>query len=381
MNFKKIFKKYRSLKCPEGYFDPTLLPYNQDKYFVICTERKSGKTTNVLLLAMCQNWLEGNQIVYIRQSSEMIERRNLRQLFDAILAFDYIEKITEGRYKNLVYQSHGWYYCNYDEDGKVIDRTMDPFMLCLSVDQVDTYKSPLNTNALIIIYDEFISRRYYQDEFIWFCDIISTCFRRPEQDEGFIFMLANTIDREHQYFYEMELNDAIHKLPIGASTEIITSGGTPIYLELYTRGQTPEKTRHNRLFYGFKNKKLGSITGQEWSLTPLPQPKADDTRTVLARRWYIQYEDKMINLELCRTDNDGLHIIAHFATQGPKKDSTIYSMGLMMDWRYHYKFGHDRADKLIWTLYERKKWYFTSNAVGAIVNKYYQNAKEYRRLY
>ena len=191
----------------------------------------------------------------------MIERRNLRQLFDAILAFDYIEKITEGRYKNLVYQSHGWYYCNYDEDGKVIDRTVDPFMLCLSVDQVDTYKSTLNTNALILIYDEFISRRYYQDEFIWFCDIISTCFRRPEQDEGFIFMLANTIDREHQYFYEMELNDAIHKLPIGASTEIITSGGTPIYLELYTRGQTPEKTRHNRLFYGFKNKKLGSITG------------------------------------------------------------------------------------------------------------------------
>ena len=116
MNFKKIFKKYRSLKCPEGYFDPTLLPYNQDKYFVICTERKSGKTTNVLLMAMCQNWLEGNQIVYIRQSSEMIERRNLRQLFDAILAFDYIEKITEGRYKNLVYQSHGWYYCNYGED-------------------------------------------------------------------------------------------------------------------------------------------------------------------------------------------------------------------------------------------------------------------------
>ena len=311
----------------------------------------------------------------------MVERRNLRQLFDTILAFDYIEKITEGRYKNLVYQSHGWYYCNYDEEGKIIDRTVDPFMLCLSVDQVDTYKSTLNTNALIIICDEFVSRRYYQDEFIWFCDIISTCFRRLEQDEGFIFMLANTIDREHQYFYEMELNDAIHKLPIGASTEIITSGGTPIYLELYTRGQTPEKTRHNRLFYGFKNKKLGSITGKDWSLTPLPHPKADDTRTVLARCWYIQYEDKMINLELCRTDNDGLHIIAHFATQGPKKDSTIYTMGLRNDWRYHYKFGHTRADKLIWTLYERKQWFFTSNAVGAIVNKYYQNAKEYRRLY
>ena len=380
MNYNAVIKKYRSLKCPSGYFNPVHLPYNQDKYFIICTERSTGKTTNILLFAMCAHWLYGNQIAYLRQYSDMIERRNLKQLFATIKDFGYIEKITENRYHDLVYQSHGWYYCNYDEEGKVIERSTDPFMLCLSIDQNELYKSTLNMpSCVFIIYDEFISRRYRQDEFIDFCDVCKTIIRGRE--DPLIFMLANTIDRNSQYFYEMELNDIVNSMPLGSSTETITHEGTPIYVDFYQPGATPEKTTHNKLFFGFKNKKLGAITGKDWSITPMPHPKADDTRKILARCWYILYEDRWINLELCNNENDGVHIIAHFATQGPKRDSVIYSMGLMMDWRYHYKFGHTKADKLIWTLYERKKWYYTSNAVGAIVEKYYQKAKDYRRLY
>ena len=378
MNVKKIIKKYKSLKCPDGYFNPCRLPYNNDKYFVICTERSTGKTTNVLLFAMCQHWIEGNQIVYIRQFSDMIERRNLRQLFNTIKEFGYIENITEGHYTDLIYQSHGWYYCNYDENGEILDRSTDPFMICLSVDQNELYKSTLNTNAFILIFDEFIARRYRQDEFIDFCDLTKTVLRGRD---GVIFMLANTIDRNNQYFYEMELNDVVNSMPIGSSSEIITQGGTPIYIELYSPGKTPERTQHNKLFYGFKNRKLGSITGSDWSITPMPHPVADDTRVILSRCWYIKHEDRLINLELCKNDADGIHIIAHFATKPPKKDSIIYSNGLMLDWRYRYKFGHSKADRLIWTLYERKKFYYVSNAVGAVVDKYYQTAKEYRRLY
>lgn len=380
MNFKKVIKKYNSLKCPENYFNPTRLPFYNDKYFVICSERSAGKTTNVLLFAMAAHWVEPNhpQIVYIRQTSDMIERRNLRQLFNTIKEFNYIQKITENRYSDLLYQAHGWYYVNYDEDGNIIDRSTDPFMICLSVDQNELYKSTLNTNAFIIIFDEFISRRYLQDEFVMFCDVCKTALRARD---GMIFMLANTIDRNSQYFYEMELNDVINSLPIGASSEIMTQGGTPIYVELYRPGRTPERTQHNKLFFGFKNKKLGAITGKDWSLTPMPHPSSDPTREIITRRFYILYEDRWINLELCRNENDGIHVIAHFATRKPKDDSIIYSMGLMLDWRYRYKFGHTLADKRIWALYERKKFFYTSNAVGAVVEKYYQTAKDYRRIY
>ena len=141
MNFNKIIKKYRSLQCPEGYFDPCGLPYNNDKYFIICTERSVGKTTNILLFGMCANWLEGIQIQYLRQFAPMIERRNLRQLFATIKEHGYIPKVTEGHYTDIIYQSHGWYYCNYSDEGELLDRATDPFMMCLSIDQNELYKS------------------------------------------------------------------------------------------------------------------------------------------------------------------------------------------------------------------------------------------------
>ena len=113
----------------------------------------------------------------------------------------------------------------------------------------------------------------------------------------------------------------------------------------------------------------------------MPHPRRCEDREIICRRFYILYEDRWLNLDLCRNEEDGVHVVAHFATKEPKKDSIIFSLGLMLDWRYHYKFGHTNADKLIWTLYERKKFFYASNAVGAIVDKYYTAAKEYRRLY
>lgn len=380
MNFNKIIKKYRSLQCPDGYFDPCGLPYNNDKYFIICTERSVGKTTNILLFGMCANWLEGIQIQYLRQFAPMIERRNLRQLFATIKEHGYIPKVTEGHYTDIIYQSHGWYYCNYSDEGELLDRATDPFMMCLSIDQNELYKSTYNApKGDILIFDEFISSRYPQDEFIRFTDVCKTIIRG--RTTPIIFMLANTIDRNNQYFYEMEVNDIVNSMPLGSSAETITHGGTPIYVDFFQPGASPKKTQHNRLFFGFKNRKLGAITGNDWSITPMPHPAADDTRRILSRRFYILYEDRLINLELCRDDTNGTHIIAHMATKGPYKDSVIYSMGLVLDWRYRYKFGHTKADKVIWTLYERKKFFYTSNAVGALVEKYYQTAKEYRRLY
>lgn len=382
MNFKKMTKKYRSLNCPSGYFDPTELPYDRDKYFVICTERSTGKTTNILLYGLCMNWISGGkeQIIYIRLYEPMIERRNLRTLFSVIQDFGYIPKITEGKYKDIVYQSHAWYYCNYDNEGNLLDRATDPFMICLSCDQSELYKSTLNTpKGNFIIMDEFVGQRMRQDSFINFVDVCKTVIR--DREDPIIFLLGNTIDRNHQWFYEMELNDIVNSLPLGAHTETLTHDGTAIYVDFFSPGQTPQKTKHNRLFFGFKNKKLGAITGKDWSLTVMPHPPIDDTREVITRRFYLLYEDRLLNLELCRSESDGTHVIAHMATKGPYNDSIIFTLGLRLDWRYRYKFGHTKADKLIWTLYERKQFYFASNAVGAIVEKYYQAAKDYRRLY
>lgn len=382
MNIHKIIKEYNKLKCPKGLFDPSTLPFWNDKYFVICSERSSGKTTNVILMGMIAHKLEGIQIQYIRSRSEMIERRNIRQLFDVIKQYDYIQKITDGKYSSVVYKSFGWYYCNYDADGKPTDVPEDPFMMCLALDDSDRLKSTYNApKGDWIIFDEFVSIRYNpQDEFLFFMDVLKTITRNRETP--FIFMLANTIDRYNNYFYELELADIIASMPIGEHAETITSGGVPIYVELYSPTKTPDRVRVNHLYFGFKNKKLGSINGQGWAITPVPHITHDDTRQIICDSLYILYEDHIVRLKICTSDNDGLHVTAHFAK--PKKfhkDTIIYTLGLSIDWRYRYRFGHSKRDKMVWTLYERKKFFFQNNSVGAIVNKYYEEATKKRRIF
>ena len=379
LNYNKIFREYQKLKCPSEVFDPLKLPYNRDKYFVICSERSIGKTTNILLFGMVAHEVQGTQIQYIRQTEVMLEPKNMRQLFDTVLAFDYVSKITKNKWNSVLYYARGWYYCNRDEAGKVTDQDTKPFMFCLAINRNIIYKSTYNApDGDIIIFDEFISKFIPQDEFVDFCDLVKTIIR--ERQQPIIFMLGNTIDRYHEYFSEMELLQISTTMPLGQHTETITPDGTPIYIEFATREKTEEKRTLNRLFFGFRNKKLGAITGSDWAITPMQHIDKTDEPELITRNLYISHEDYYINLELVQSEKYGLHVLAHFAKQ-PYADSHIYSLDYMLDYRYRFRFGSDKLDRLIWTLYERKKFYYSNNSVGALVEKYVSRCKNDDSLY
>lgn len=381
MHIDKIIKEYKKLKCPPEVFDPCKLPLKRDKYFVLCSERSVGKTTNVLLFGLLAHEIDGIQLQYLRMHSEMVTPKTSRQLFDTILSFDYISKITGGRWHNVRYWSAGWYYCNYDDNGKVAEQDQKPFMMCLGLDKNEYYKSSYNApNGDIIIFDEFVSRYYPPDSFILFCDIVKTIVR--ERQTPIIFMLGNTLDRYNQFFAEMELLGVTTSMPLGEHTEVVTSQGTPIYVEFVTREKTPEKIKLNKLFFGFKNKKLGSITGEDWVIIPMQHIDPDDAedRLVIAKHLYVTYEGQLIQLELVRSDKYGTHVLAHFANH-PYADSRIYTMETMDDQRYRFRWGYDKLDRLIWTLYERKKFYYANNSVGVLIDKYCEAVKKQRSLY
>ena len=381
MHIDKIIKEYKKLGCPPEVFDPCKLPLKRDKYFVLCSERSVGKTTNVLLMGMVAHQVDSIQIQYIRMHSEMITPKNARELFSTILAFDYVSKITGGRWHNVRYWSAGWYYCNYDENGKVQEQDQKPFMYCLGLEKNEFYKSSYNSPfGDWIVMDEFISRYYPPDSFILFCDIIKTIVR--ERQTPIIFMLGNTLDRYNQFFAEMELLGVTTSMPLGEHTEVITSKGTPIYVEFVTREKTKEKLTLNKLFFGFKNKKLGSITGEDWVIIPMQHidPEDAENRLVIAKHLYVTYEGQLIQLELVRSDKYGTHVLAHFANH-PYADSRIYTMENMDDHRYRFRWGYDKLDKLIWGLYERKKFYYANNSVGVLIDKYCDTVKKQRSLY
>lgn len=379
LNIDKINKIFKKLKTPPDIMDPTTFPLKRNKYFVLVSERSVGKTTQILLWGMCAHEVNGTQIQYIRQSDQMLTPKMSRQLFDTILKYDYVSKVTGGRWNSVEYYAARWTYTKTDDSGKVIEKDIKPFMSCLAINLNEQYKSVYNApDGNVIIFDEFVSRFTRQDEFIDYCDLLKTIIR--ERKEPLVFMLGNTLDRYNTYFSEMELLPITTSMPIGEHTETTTSKGTPIYVEFVTREKTKEKLDLNRIFFGFRNKKLGAITGEDWVIVPMPHILHDDTRVTIYNHIYLQYEDYLIQLELCTDSTHGSHICAHMATK-TYPDSRIYTLANTLDYRYRYRFGYDKLDKLVWALYDRKKYLYANNTIGVLVTKYVDSAKAARRLY
>lgn len=366
-DFKKLRKEYKKLKCPAGVFDPCTLPLERNKYFLEVSERSVGKTTNIILMGMLANKIDGTEIQYIRQRDDMLTPKNADKLMSTILAHGYIKKITGGRWNWAVYHSRKWRYALIDEDGKVIEKAPDPFMVCLSIDNNITYKSVYNApKGDWIIFDEFISKYYSNEEFVDFCDLVMTIIRGRQKP--IIFMLGNTIDRMNQYFYELEIDEDIAALQIGDHTEVITSKGTHIYLEIYAPKRSTLKDAFNALFFGFKNQKLGAITGEDWAITPCPRMQGKP-KTVYTKNYFLQFEKNILQLELIEEEKRGICVYCHKANKF-YDHAIIYSCDEKRDLRFRHQYGYDEIDKIFWTLYDRDKWLYGTNGDSATVKKY-----------
>lgn len=371
-DWHKIRREFKKLGVPEGLYNPADAPIERNKYFVICTERASGKTTNVMLLGLVCHKLYGTPIQYIRQTDDMLAPKNMRNLMHVIISEGYVEKLTNGRYNTLVYKARRWYYAKVDEE-ETKEVAQEACIVCLSLQADEIYKSSYNTNGDFIIFDEFCARRHLPDEFILFCDLLSTIIR--SRSNPVIWMLGNTIDRYEYYFDELEIAEHMRYLNIGDTMEVRTSKGTPIYINIFATGQKEKKSLINKLFFGFKNSKLNAITGEDWLIVPYQHIDSYDEREVLDRSHFLIYEEEILQLEVCMSERYGIHIIVHRSTNSDPEGGTIYTCDQINDVRYRYRFGHSKVDRMIWTLYDRNKFYYATNACASIMNKYINRAK------
>lgn len=371
-DFDKIRKEYKKLKVPKDFYSPVNLPFEIAKYFVGVSERSTGKTTNWVLWGLCMNKIYGTQIQYIRQNKEMITPKNLNQFMDVIVKNGYIEKLTDGKYNSCEYFARGWRYMRI-EDGTIVEKAKTPFMVCLSLDENEIYKSSYNAPfGDIIIFDEFVSKRYYPNEFILFCDLVKTIIR--ERISPFIVMLANTTDRYNEYFRELQIQDEILRIKVNEYFVKQTNKGTTIFCELIGN-KNIEREKLNELFFGFKNPRMASITGGDWAIDNYQHIVREDCRIIDNTR-YIEFSGYIVQLELCNNDRLGLFVKAHRANK-THEESIIYSVDGVKDKRYRHKFGYTRSDRLYFTLFQRNKFYYANNEVGNMVNSYINLANKY----
>lgn len=181
-----------------------ILKINAD-YNIIFGERSNGKTFAALEYVLKKYVETGEQSAYIRRWREDLRGKRAESLFSGHCSNGLISKLTCEKYNDIVFKSSKWYLSNIDDNGKrTVDEKPFCFAFCLSEQEHD--KSTSFPNITTIIFDEFLTRRYYlPDEFMLFMNVLSTIIR--QRDNVKIFMLGNTVNKYCPYFSEMGLKN------------------------------------------------------------------------------------------------------------------------------------------------------------------------------
>ena len=359
-----VRKEYKKLGCPKGVYNPLKIPIEIAKWIMLLSERSTGKTTNLLLFGMVWAWLYNGVMGYIRKNDSMITKKGLESLFSTILEWGYVTKITGGRWNSIFYYASKFYYCNVDEDGNITEKASTPFMRCFALNARDSYKSSGGFETVdYVIFDEFIGDRYILNEFVHLCDLLKTLFR--DRYSPVVFMLANTIDLHSEYFNEMEIYEDIQLIEVGTSQTITTEKGTNIYVELIKDAkEVTEKKKFNSLFFGFKNSRISSITGDGWAFSEYPHIEAGFHS--IQHGIYIDYHGRFLELEIVEYPERGVFIIVHRANK-PYDDSVIYSNSELKDKRYRFHLGDgSNLDKFIGYCIVNHRILFQDNSCGTI---------------
>ena len=368
-DFNFLRNEYNKLKCPKDVYNPSHLPFDNCKWFVILSERARGKTTNLLLFGMLIWWHYGTGICYLRSNEQMIMPKASKDLFSNIISWGYVEKISGNKYNTIVYKSRRWYFAYVDTNGEIVNQANEPFCIMLSIDKNEQYKSVLETKNDFIIFDEFIERYYYPQQFILLCDLIKTIARARQS--VIICLSANTIDLNSPYFNELQIRDKIENMSQGDREIVTTPKGTRICVEILgkkTAKAGKKQSILNSLYYGFDNPKLASITGSDtWAMYNYPHTPKDFK--ILVKNHYLEYNDKLIQLEICESTNGTIFVNCHQATN-TYDDSIIYTLDFSTDKNYRYMLGMTEIDNFIWEKYKRNMFTYSDNTIGSLVEKY-----------
>ena len=368
-DFNFLRNEYNKLKCPKDVYNPSHLPFDNCKWFVILSERARGKTTNLLLFGMLIWWHYGTGICYLRSNEQMIMPKASKDLFSNIISWGYVEKISGNKYNTIVYKSRRWYFAYVDTNGEIVNQANEPFCIMLSIDKNEQYKSVLETKNDFIIFDEFIERYYYPQQFILLCDLIKTIARARQS--VIICLSANTIDLNSPYFNELQIRDKIENMSQGDREIVTTPKGTRICVEILgkkTAKAGKKQSILNSLYYGFDNPKLASITGSDtWAMYNYPHTPKDFK--ILVKNHYLEYNDKLIQLEICESTNGTIFVNCHQATN-TYDDSITYTLDFSTDKNYRYMLGMTEIDNFIWEKYKRNMFTYSDNTIGSLVEKY-----------
>lgn len=372
VDWEEIFDIYNSLGCPTEVYNPSELPISDAEWFVLTSERSTGKTNNLVLIAMILFLRLGCVSAYLRQKSDMVTPKEMSNFMNVILQFGYIQQLTNGEYNGVRYWARRYTFVKWSEDGKK-EKESEPFLWVGAVQEELTYRSNLNLpTCVMIIFDEFICTDYMTNEFVTLCQLHKTICRGRFGMK--MFMLSNTTNYYHEYFRELCIQDEVLNCKVNHSFIKKTPLGTKVYYKMLG-DRSIKREKLNTAYYGFDNPRMKSITGGDWSINNYPHIEKEERKTIY-NHYYFKFNERFYQIELVSSDRLGIHCIVHRANKPMKSkyQNRIFTIEEIRESNEIYRYGTLRMDRYLWDLRKRNKWYYADNDVGFTAESYVNRA-------
>lgn len=360
-------------KEPIKFYSLTKILSKKADYNIIFGERSNGKTYATLSYGIKRYVEKGEQFAYIRRWREDLKGKRAENLFANHVANGFIEEVTKGEFNSVFYISGKWYLAKYDKEKKKYVPQTTPFAYGFCLSEQEHEKSSSYPNITTIVFDEFLTRRYYlPDEFMLFMNLLSTIIR--QRDNVRVFMLGNTINKFCPYFTDMGLKQVTNMEQGTIDIYRFGQHGAVVAVEYCS---TIVKQKASNKYFCFDNQNLEMITGGKWELAVYPHLPTKYKPNEILFTYYILYNDYILQGNIIQHGSENFTYI-HVKTT-PIKDtdnSLIYSLTMCGKPNYKRKLISNATyiEQQVTRYFATDKVFYQNNEVGEIVRNYILNS-------
>lgn len=234
------------------YYDLTAILSTNAYWNIVLGERSNGKSYAIKKYCFDSYFKRNKEFYYLRRYTEDIKTNSVQNYFADFV--DYLTKITGGAYNEIYVYQRKIYARNKDSKEKILIGHYG------SISEYERLKSQQFPNVENIIFEEFITDRYYIDdtnEPNIAMNIVSTILR---DRVGKVFLVGNLVSQICPYFTEWNLS-FIRTMKEG---EIVTVNLDGIKLAI----ERCLSLNRNNFFFGNAKK---SISEGQWETKLYPR--------------------------------------------------------------------------------------------------------------
>lgn len=348
-----------------------ILTKNAD-YNIVFGERSNGKTYAALEYGIKQFVESGyqNQTAIVRRWKEDIKGKRAETLYNAIEANGRIAELTNGEYTEVYYFNGRYYLSNFDSDLQKHVPHTKPLAYTFALSEMEHDKSTSYPDITTVIFDEFLTRRYYlPDEFILFMNVLSTIIRQRNNVK--IFMLGNTVNKYCPYFTEMGLKH-IGQMEQG-TIDVYKFGKGQLTIAVEYATTISKNKESNKYFCFDDSESVQMIINGAWEMAIYPHlsVKYDDKDIMFT--YFIEFNGNVLQCEIVNKDNEYFTYV-HEKTTPIKNPDTDLVYSLVHSEKQNYKrrllSTATPLETKIAKFYALEKVFFQNNEVGEIVRNY-----------